>query len=133
MLVAKALRKKHPDLQLILCADDDYQTAGNPGLSKATEAALSTGALLAVPDFGATRPEKATDFNDLHHCAGLDAVRRCIEERSASPANLDDDPPQADEGEELGGAVPSTMAKPQRPRLRPMLDLNASSAAAASG
>lgn len=77
--VTKALRKKHPDLRLIVCADDDYLTAGNPGISKATDAALSTGALLAVPDFGANRPERATDFNDLHQCAGLDAVRRCIE------------------------------------------------------
>jgi phage/plasmid primase-like uncharacterized protein len=104
--VAKALREKHPDVQLIVCADDDHQTAGNPGLSKATEAALSTGALLAVPAFDTARPEKATDFNDLHHCAGLDAVRRCIES-AVRPSEPNDDPPQADEGEELGGAVPS--------------------------
>jgi uncharacterized protein (DUF927 family)/phage/plasmid primase-like uncharacterized protein len=104
--VTKALHKKHPDLRLIVCADDDYLTVGNPGISKATEAAQSIGALLAVPDFGADRPEKATDFNDLHQCAGLDAVRRCIE-GARKPDELDDDPPQADEGEEAGGAVPS--------------------------
>ena len=86
--VTKALHKKHPDLRLIVCADDDYLTAGNPGISKATEAALSIGALLAVPDFGVDRPEKATDFNDLHQCAGLGAVRRCIEE-AVSYTHLD--------------------------------------------
>ena len=103
--VTKALHKKHPDLRLIVCADDDYLTAGNPGISKATEAALSIGALLAVPDFGVDRPEKATDFNDLHQCAGLDAVRRCIEE-ARKPGEPDVEPRQADEGDEPGGAMP---------------------------
>ena len=50
--VAKALRDKFPDLRLILCADDDYRTDGNPGMTKATEAALAVGGLVAVPDFG---------------------------------------------------------------------------------
>ena len=50
--VAKAMREKFPDLPLILCADDDNRTEGNPGLTKATEAARSVGALLAIPFFG---------------------------------------------------------------------------------
>lgn len=104
--VAKALRKKHPDLRLILCADDDYLTAGNPGIRKATDAALSIGALLAVPDFGAERPEKATDFNDLHQCAGLEAVRRCIE-AARNPGQPEEAPLHADEGDENGDAMPS--------------------------
>jgi uncharacterized protein (DUF927 family)/phage/plasmid primase-like uncharacterized protein len=103
--VAKALRKKHPDLRLILCADDDHLTEGNPGISKATDAALSTGALVAVPDFGAARPENATDFNDLHQCAGLDAVRRCIED-ARSPGEPNEQAPQADDGDETGDAMP---------------------------
>ena len=102
--VAKALHKKHPDLRLIVCADDDYSTAGNPGISKATDAALSIGALLAVPDFGADRPERATDFNDLHQCAGLDAVRRCIED-ARKPGEPVEDPPHAGEGDEPGSPV----------------------------
>jgi uncharacterized protein (DUF927 family)/phage/plasmid primase-like uncharacterized protein len=76
---AKALREKFPDLQIILCADDDYRTDGNPGLTKATEAAQAVGGLLALPDFGNDRPEGATDFNDLHQIRGLDAVARCID------------------------------------------------------
>ncbi|MDP1650965.1 MAG: DUF927 domain-containing protein [Rubrivivax sp.] len=104
--VTKALHKKHPDLRVIVCADDDYLTAGNPGISKATEAALCIGALLAVPDFGVDRPERATDFNDLHQFAGLDAVRRCIE-AARKPGDPNDDPPQADESDESTGAVPS--------------------------
>lgn len=50
--VAKAMREKFPDLPLILCADDDSRTEGNPGLTKASEAARLVGGLLAIPDFG---------------------------------------------------------------------------------
>lgn len=77
--VARALRAKFLDLRLIVCADDDAKTEGNPGLTKAREAAQAVGGLLAVPDFGANRPESATDFNDLHRHAGSEAVRACVE------------------------------------------------------
>lgn len=77
--VAQAMRDKFPDLSLILCADDDTATTGNHGLTKAIEAAGSVGGLLAVPDFGAVRPEGATDFNDLYKHCGLDAVNSAIE------------------------------------------------------
>lgn len=77
--VAEALRAKYPALRLILAADDDVTTPGNPGLTKATEAARAVGGYLAIPDFGSDRPDGATDFNDLHQTAGADAVRACIE------------------------------------------------------
>ena len=48
--VALALRKKFPGLQLIVCADNDA-TLGNPGLTRATEAARAVGGLVAVPRF----------------------------------------------------------------------------------
>ena len=51
LAVAKAMREKFPDLPLILCADDDRKTHGNPGLTKATEAARAVGGLLAIPEF----------------------------------------------------------------------------------
>jgi putative DNA primase/helicase len=53
--VAKALRAKLPDVKIILCADDDSCTEGNPGLTKATEAARAVDGLLAVPDFHGRR------------------------------------------------------------------------------
>lgn len=76
--VAKAMREKFPDLPLILCADDDSQTEGNPGLMAATEAARSVGGLLAMPDFGIDRPAGATDFNDMAALCGIEAVRQAI-------------------------------------------------------
>jgi putative DNA primase/helicase len=65
------MRAKFPDLPLIVCADDDTQTEGNPGLTKATEAARSIGGLLAVPDFGNNRSEGVTDFNDMAALCGV--------------------------------------------------------------
>lgn len=46
--VAKALRAKFPNITIVICADNDTQTRGNPGLSKATAAAQAVGGLLAV-------------------------------------------------------------------------------------
>lgn len=73
--VALSLRRQYPERRLVICADDDIKTSGNPGLSAARKAAQATGALLAVPDFGDCRPDDATDFNDLHRLAGPPAVR----------------------------------------------------------
>ncbi len=49
--VAQALRQKFPNLTLIIAADNDSCTPGNPGLSKAIEAALAVGGLVAYPSF----------------------------------------------------------------------------------
>lgn len=77
--VALALHQKYPAVRLILAADDDWNTEANPGMTKAKAAALAVGGWLAVPRFGADRPDKATDFNDLHQLAGLEAVKACID------------------------------------------------------
>ena len=78
--VATALRRKYPDLVLVLAADDDHRTEGNPGITAATAAALAVGGYLVKPQFSAARPPKATDFNDLHSLDGLAAVRACFAE-----------------------------------------------------
>ena len=94
--VAVALRAKYPTLKIIVAADDDYQTDGNPGMTKATAAAQVVAGYLAVPIFPADRPDKATDFNDLHQLAGLDAVKGCIESATLcdKSANLQSDWPE---------------------------------------
>lgn len=77
--VAAAMREKFPALRIILCADDDAGTEGNPGMIRARAAAAAVGGLLAVPDFGANRLAGVSDFNDLAKCSGAAAVRACIE------------------------------------------------------
>lgn len=78
--VARALRHKYPQQLLVLAADDDWRTEGNPGLSAAHQAALAVGGFVVKPQFPAHRPPKATDFNDLAALAGPGAVRACFTE-----------------------------------------------------
>lgn len=57
LAVGRILREKLPDAELVFCCDNDVNTRGNPGLTKASEAAQAVGGLLAVPPV-------AGDFND---------------------------------------------------------------------
>ncbi len=78
--VARAIRARFPRLSIVIAADDDWCTEGNPGRTKATEAALAVGGVVMLPYFPAQRSKKATDFNDLHQLAGPAAVRACFAE-----------------------------------------------------
>ena len=62
--VAIVLRDKYPGYQLIICADNDRFTDGNPGLTKARKAAKLTDAGLLIPTF--TDDEPGSDFNDRY-------------------------------------------------------------------
>ena len=92
MPVAQALRRRYPMMTIVVCADDDYQREGNPGLTKATDAAVQIGGLLAVPLFGESRQDSDTDFNDMQQRLGLDSVRKIIE--AEIPAAPDSTNPQ---------------------------------------
>jgi len=105
--VVRAMRERFPELRLIVCADDDATTPGNPGLTKATEAARAVCGLLAVPDFGENRPEGVTDFNDLHRLCGAEAVRHAI-------ANATE-PPKGDHGDSTDSATGDASESPDWP------------------
>ena len=79
---ARALREKFPGQKLVICADDDWKTPGNPGVTKAEKAARSVGAAVVAPVWSGARGEKDTDFNDLARVEGLDAVRRQVDVES---------------------------------------------------
>ncbi|CAG1001347.1 DNA primase TraC [Methylophilaceae bacterium] len=115
--MAEVLRAKNPDARIVLCADDDFQTEGNPGLTNATEAAAVVGGLLASPAFGANRPDKATDFNDMAMLTGLDAVKQAID--AAKPVEQETDPVESDLSR--SNAVGNTIAPPTPPELLPAL------------
>lgn len=85
--VALALREELPDTILIVCADDDTATEGNPGLTKAKAAAQLVNGHLAIPDFGGERPDGMTDFNDMAALRGMEAVKHAI--ASAEKVNTD--------------------------------------------
>lgn len=77
--VARLVRDKYPDREIIICADNDCGGGGdrNPGVEAATKAAQAIGAKLAVCP--ALDGGKA-DFNDLHTARSLEAVRMAIKE-----------------------------------------------------
>jgi putative DNA primase/helicase len=63
--VALAARNRWPSAELVIAGDDDRQTAGNPGATKAKAAAIASGSLLALPQWPEDAPKHLTDFNDL--------------------------------------------------------------------
>lgn len=73
--VAEAVRARHPRAPLLICADDDYLTDGNPGRTKAVAAARAVARCGVVyPLFRKRGTAKLTDFNDLHCVEGLAEV-----------------------------------------------------------
>ncbi|CAO1659126.1 toprim domain-containing protein [Salinicola sp. NYA28a] len=58
--VAESLRARYPAISIIVCGDNDHQTAGNPGITKAKDAAAAVGGRCIWPEAA----EGVTDFND---------------------------------------------------------------------
>ena len=71
LAVCEKLRRRLPRGRIVVCADNDHATGGNPGLTHAREAAKAIHARLAVPE-----GMRGTDFNDLAHECGTDEVKR---------------------------------------------------------
>lgn len=63
--VAINARIHFPKAEIIICADDDRNTKGNPGLTYGRLAAAAVGASFLTPSWPAGSPETLTDFNDL--------------------------------------------------------------------
>ena len=64
--VAEQIRWKYPNAEILICGDNDHATEGNPGQTKAIEAATRCGGDWVVPDLTGLNPgPKDTDFNDF--------------------------------------------------------------------
>ncbi len=72
--VARALRRMKFTGEIVICADDDTWTEGNPGQTKAAAAAAAVGGTTILPVFGPDRQQGQTDFNDLAQVKGTAAV-----------------------------------------------------------
>lgn len=87
--VARKIRGALPDAEIIIAADDDAWTDGNPGVTAGKAAAVAISARLCPPIWTGHRTTGHTDFNDLHADEGLDAVRACFTEPPAGRKPLD--------------------------------------------
>jgi putative DNA primase/helicase len=74
--VAKVIKEKHPGLQLVIAADNDTGTEGNPGMKHGQKAAQAVGGILVYPQF---KEGQGSDFNDLQQVSGLAAVKKQLE------------------------------------------------------
>lgn len=78
MAACESIKKLFPFLKLVICADNDQFTDGNPGKTRGTNCAIRFNAKFTLPEFK-DLSSKPTDFNDLHVLEGLDKVREQIE------------------------------------------------------
>lgn len=82
MPVVADLAKKYRTSKILICADDDYLTPGNPGVEAARLAATAHRAGWCQPEFAeerSTTKKGPTDYNDLHALEGLHIVTTQIE------------------------------------------------------
>lgn len=74
--VVDAIRGAGNHCKLVICADNDRKTDGNPGVTAATKACEGQfGVSMLYPEFAGT---EGTDFNDLVLAEGWDTARRQI-------------------------------------------------------
>ena len=112
--VAMALRKKYPDAEIIIAADNDRwskvwrgnKKVWNPGVLAAREAAKAANAELCIPDFAdlsdvAPGEKGPTDYDDLRQREGLDAVRKWLDPAMASKAVTVMEPQPGDSAPEI--------------------------------
>lgn len=74
---ATALRNKYPDIEIVICADNDQYSTVNTGLLKAIEAGNQIKAKVVYPIFQSLE-NKPTDFNDLYCLEGIEVVKKQI-------------------------------------------------------
>lgn len=107
--VGRAIKVLAPNFDMVFVADNDRLQPGNPGVTKATAAALATGARLAIPIFPG---DEGTDVCDLCRISGDDAVKACLQQaRQIEP--IDEPAPDAETATEPPGAWPEPHPLPE--------------------
>lgn len=80
--VSKAIRKRLPEhIAIEIWADNDLNTKGNPGVTKANKAAEAVGAKVVVPEI-------AGDWNDVAVIEGISAVRDVVPDNDNQPVDM---------------------------------------------
>ncbi|WP_429077584.1 DUF927 domain-containing protein [Aeromonas veronii] len=95
--VAQIARRQHPEARILLCGDNDAGTEGNPGKTKAEQAAIAMGGLVALPPV-------AGDWNDYHQANGLTKTQEAIMSASITPTTSQ--PQDASQKEQGAKVIP---------------------------
>lgn len=85
--VAKAIRESTPGLEIVICADNDQFTKGNPGIHDAKMAANAIAAKVLIPAFVDLAGEP-TDFNDLMAREGVDELLSQLGVKPKAPKEI---------------------------------------------
>ena len=86
--VAVVVRAAWPNSRIIICADDDHNVPGNPGLTAAVEASSTIAAEMVVPLFPGYRGASDSDFNDLFRLAGATVVLEFLRDIGGHHVNV---------------------------------------------
>jgi antirestriction protein ArdC/phage/plasmid primase-like uncharacterized protein len=93
--VAKSIRSRAPNAEIVICGDDDRATelkrGKNPGKEKALAAAQVVNGRAVFPRFPPGK-DQGTDFNDLQKVMGLDGV--AVQLRFALAKTVERSPPR---------------------------------------
>lgn len=113
--VALALRAKFPAARIVIAADNDHRTEGNPGITKATEAAQAIDGTVIAPAFPAG--DAGSDWNDYAAVHGLAAVRAAFETVGDAEASAPAAPEAAPAARALPRAKPAEASGGRQPRF----------------
>jgi phage/plasmid primase-like uncharacterized protein len=76
LATCQSIRRLNPARTIVVCADNDQFTEGNPGLEKAMKAASAISSEVVFPTFPVEHLDaKPTDFNDLAGLLGIPELR----------------------------------------------------------
>jgi len=100
--VARKVRAAHPKANILILADDDYETSLkpgpcfgiNPGIRDAGAAAEAVGGRTVVPPFNREGGDRGSDWNDFRRNVGNDETRRLLKAEETGRA-IDDEPAAA--------------------------------------
>lgn len=96
------------------------QRMWNPGIDKAMQVGVKIGAHVIWPDIAPNDAGKNTDFNDMEHLHGLDAVRDRI--LVAAPANRQQDSTGGADDSPVAAGAPFDLEPPEWLEHAPYLD-----------
>lgn len=107
LAVANLARARHPAARIILAADNDAHTEGNPGKTKAEQAAAKVRGLVALPD-------EPGDWNDYHQAHGLTETQEAIMSISAPITSQAQDANQKAVAPPTAEVIPMPGGQPRR-------------------